>query len=557
MSNSIELNYQLGELPSTQHRAGLAGLVLMVNYLPRTHYYKERENAYIHADVQDFGATFRFNLEGLKALFDLAYAATTEERSTTHNIKKYDRIEEEEVTDSNGKKKLSKRYYYSVIQPVGAFIPDWDPSSNDPETGGIWAKLWRDMVWNIIRDRDKKRIPFKNRLNATYSQDAEKTWQALQKPHKTVKQASTYYLGLMEFNAENVSAKDVTRFQFLLNFWPFVAQVYCPTILDKDGRRQRCGYALTIPDVANIKRFTRTFQGILTHRSSKPWGYIPLESSIDLPEEGALNLLQLLSERIAYDIGSSQLKSTVLGVEIIHAEKIKNSVKIHTTNYIEPIRAQQDRYQQIKDDYWCPWFRKQRLLNLIDSFSEEQDSISFSQQQKPELPAWYDFDALLSRIPRKWLKDFYFSHDARQLFDSEVPKGDNMETQVRHYARIVYQVCQHYVLSKLKNKYGMEWDKKQNCPVQSSHPISKAQFNEKKEKIASDAFLAVRSRTESKAFIDYFVSTLYPFIRQEEFADFAEVLFNQSDEIRALTLLALSSQFPWQAKSENGQSQES
>lgn len=33
--SELELTYQLAELPSAQHRAGLAGLVLMVQYLHR------------------------------------------------------------------------------------------------------------------------------------------------------------------------------------------------------------------------------------------------------------------------------------------------------------------------------------------------------------------------------------------------------------------------------------------------------------------------------------------------------------------------------------------
>lgn len=125
-----------------------------------------------------------------------------------------------------------------------------------------------------------------------------------------------------------------------------------------------------------------------------------------------------------------------------------------------------------------------------------------------------------------------------------------MKANIRSHAQIVYQVCQHYVLSKLESKYQMVWNKSKNCPMQSGKPISQQDFDEKKYKIANEAFLAVRSRTEFQAFIDYFVSTLYPFVRKEEFVDFADALFNKTDEIRPLTLLALSSQFPSGKKAE-------
>jgi CRISPR-associated protein Cmx8 len=65
----------------------------------------------------------------------------------------------------------------------------------------------------------------------------------------------------------------------------------------------------------------------------------------------------------------------------------------------------------------------------------------------------------------------------------------------------------------------------------------------------------VRSRTEKQAFIDYFVSTLYPFVKENEFVEFANTLFNKFDEIRPLTLLALSSQYPLNKKPDDKSSE--
>ncbi|WP_207714441.1 hypothetical protein [Scytonema sp. UIC 10036] len=101
-------------------------------------------------------------------------------------------------------------------------------------------------------------------------------------------------------------------------------------------------------------------------------------------------------------------------------------------------------------------------------------------------PGWSEFEAVLSRIPRKWLEDPYFSHDARELLTVE---GEiKVKAEIRSYAQIVYQVCQHYVLSKLKSKYELEWDQ---CKVNSK---KEEEYNDKKYKIANEAFLAVRSR---------------------------------------------------------------
>jgi len=520
--SDLELTYQLAELPSAQHRAGLAGLVLMVDYLHRQSWLEQREDAIVtFTDLDEFGATLRLNLEGLKALFDLTYAAFSQERSTEQKIKKYDRIEDVEIKDAKGKPKQVKRYYYQVTVPQGAFLPDWDTSSEDSDNG-LWVKLWRDMLFSIVRGVPATRNPFNNRVNGAYSKDTEDLWKELKHPEKSTGQSGNYYLGAMALNAESVPIKDTVRYQFLLHFWSFVTQVYRPATFNKDGRREPTGYALAVPDVANLIDFCDEFPNVLKSRETKKWGHLPLEAIVDLPEEGALDLLRLLRSSIARKIGSQTLEDLVLGVELIHAEKVGNSgVKIRSISQVEPVNRQVDLYTQIKKAYWCPWFRKQRLLNLLR-----------------EKPWWYDFDALLSRIPRKWLEDPYFSHDARELFHVE---GEvNVKTDVRSNAQIIYQVCQRYVFSKLESKYKLKWDE---CKGNSK---KENDYNDKKYKIANEAFLAVRSRTESQAFVDYFVSTLNPYIRKEEFVDFAEALFDKNKvvEIRSLTLLALSSQFP-------------
>ena len=548
----IEIDYKLAELPSAQHRAGLAGLVLMGRELRQQPWFLERENPVIEfSKISEYSATLKVNLEGLKALFDLAYKASKEERVTETKIKKYDRIEEFEVQDKKGKTKLKKRYIYSVVVPHGAFLPVWDKSS-DEEDKGLWIKLWRDMLWNIIRGVPATRNSFNNRCEGNvYSQDAEKIWQELKNPEKQVGQSGNYFLGSMASNAENIPTKDLVKYQFLLHFWVFVAQVYCPMTLDKDGKREFSGYAIAVPDVANLVDFCDEFQGVLEARESQKFGYLPREAVIDIPEEGALDLLRLLKQRISRKTGSQTLEDLILGVELIHAEKVGNNIKIRSISYVEPIISQVDRYAEIQNAYWCPWFRKQRLLNLLNSRPES----NLPDALLNEITGWIGFDAVLSRIPRKWLLDPYFSHDARELFNIE---GEiKVKNDIRKEAQIVYQVCQHYVLSKLESKYQMAWDKEKKTATESGKPITQAQFDEKKYKIANEAFLAVRSRTENQAFIDYLVSTLYPYIRKEEFAEFADKLFNQTDEIRALTLLALASQFPSNRKSEENTNSES
>ena len=553
----IELDYKLAELPSAQHRAGLAGLILMTRELRQQPWFFERDNPVVEfTELKEYSATLKLNLEGLKALFDLTYkalikeSATNKKRKKTVNKKKVDR-EPDRIDEGSDQPFI----YYDPL-PHGAFLFSWDKSIE-----GLWINLWQDMLFKIVKVKSASQTRFKDKKGGTFhDEDAVKLWQELQNPENTIGLSGSYLLGAESKNAERIETKDKLKYQFLLQFWVFVIQVYRPAKLDNEGKRKLrwqqgktnfSWYAVAIPDVANLIDFCDEFQSVLEARGVKKYGTLPREAIIDLPEEGALDLLRLLKQRISCETGSQTLEDLILGVELIHVERndSDNKTKILSFSYVEPIVSQIDRYAEIQNAYWCPWFRKQRLLNLIR-----------------DKPAWYEFDDLLSRAPRKWLNkeketekgidksNLYFSHDAKAFFRIEIFNQDQnkaMTQKVRDTELIVYKVCQSYVLSKLESKHEMEWYKKsddiqypRNSKTKSK--IKQSEYNEKKYKIANEAFLAVRSRTEKQSFIDYFVSSLYPFIKEEEFTQFARELFDdrQWQKIRALTLLALASQFP-------------
>ena len=236
--NNITLSYQLAELPSSQHRAGLAGLVLMVQELAYQPWFEDREGAFIELiDLDEYKVTLNMNLEGLKALFDFTYKAYNEERCTATKDKKReyseDDIREIEKKDKKGKAKLVKEYRYTVVVPQGAFLPYWDESDEDISKG-LWIKLWRDMLWNIVRGVPATRNPFNNRCDdQIYTQDSEKLWKDLNQPDKATGQSGNYYLGSMATTAENIPTKDIIRYQFLLNFAPLFFKFIVPLQLTK------------------------------------------------------------------------------------------------------------------------------------------------------------------------------------------------------------------------------------------------------------------------------------------------------------------------------------
>jgi CRISPR-associated protein Cmx8 len=270
----LTLDYQLAELPSSQHRAGLAGLVCVIRWLERQPDFQEKtSNGTVCklAHLDDLGASIELNQAGVEALFDEIYAASTEEQERPQLLKNKQkeiisplREEEREVTDKKGKTKTKKVYIYPVVVPAGSFLADPTYDKSVEGKNGLWIKLWRDMVWSILRGVPATRKPFEARAEGSYGNDAASVWKQLTQPEDfTVKLPSTYFLGAQESNAENVPFKDRARFQFLLHFWLFAAQIYVPAVVDNEGKRNFAGYALAIPDVAKLEWFCDELPEIL------------------------------------------------------------------------------------------------------------------------------------------------------------------------------------------------------------------------------------------------------------------------------------------------------
>jgi CRISPR-associated protein Cmx8 len=546
----LTLDYQLAELQSSQHRAGLAGLVLIIRWLERQPEFKEKvENGAICNLIclDDKGATLDLNQAGLEALFDEIYDASSEEQERNQLLKNQRtkeviqplREEEREENDpKTNKKKNKKVYIYPVVVPKGSFLSDPNYDNSSDGKNGLWIKLWRDMVWSILRGVPATRKPFEARAEGHYNEDAIKVWQQLIQPEEfTVDLPSTYFLGAQANNAENTPFKDRARFQFLLHFWLFAAQIYVPEVIDNEEKRNFVGYALAIPDVAYLEYFCDELQDIIQNRSIEKSGYRPRDCIVDLAVESALDMMKQLRDRLTKTIGEKTgITSTIFGIDVIHTEKQGNNVRLLSVTRLDPEDAMLDRYTQIRDNYWSPLFRKQRLLNLVNH------------------SPWYSgFDSLLCTLPYKQItENEYFKHDIREAFKHEESTmteqtATGTETNIE---QLVFRLVKEYVRSKLKSKYNLEWKKEWGISEKASDEQKEARnkssygtYSEKKEKIAKSAFLDVRSRSEKMDFINYFVSSLCSVpqhMKSEDYEGLTKALYGDTDRIRTLTLLALS-----------------
>lgn len=325
MPEPLTLEYDLAELPSSQHRAGLAGLVLMVKWHNDN---PDKKGVCEISHLSESGATLKIDQEGLQSLFDKVYAATNGEKEEDKPRKKDGemipalREETRVITDpKTGKSKEKTFYIYPLVIPHGAFLVDYDRSEK-----GIWIKLWRDMVWSIVCSRDLQRIPYKKRANQEEDKNISKLWSDLVKtPNKGTDLSSSLFIGAEGSNAEDVSFKDQRKFQLLLNFWIFVAQIYVPKIWEFDRKTNRespkdVGFALVIPDVANLEVFCEELPRVLQQREVGLFGYRPKESVVDVAAEGALELMDKINERLATRV-NYQISDLLLGVDVVHLEK--------------------------------------------------------------------------------------------------------------------------------------------------------------------------------------------------------------------------------------------
>lgn len=503
----ITLSYRLGHLPSPAYRAGLAGLVFLIQYLHRDQL--ETKNQISITELDSSKATLQCDQVGLQALMDLTFDARYELKWSKNKIK--DPIEVKETEDGT-------LYGWNLLVAEGKPLREHDPS-------GLWTELWSEWLLNTIRAIPKSRAPFKLRA-AHPSQPVEtnKLWAALQKPDAKVGLSSSALIGAEAKNAEGVSLYDTNAQQFLLNFWPYVSQPYIPCRFDVDGKREDWGYAVAIPDVQDLEAFVESFPSLLERRPVNPpkyKGYRPVGALVELPEEAALDSLRLIQERMKTTDIANTLEYDVLGFEVCHGVRSdpKRGADLMAIAYIQPDSDRDDRYARIRENFYCPWFRRHLLQNLL--------------KNRPWTARW---GQLLSTVSQKWFEDHFFPHDCQLVFN-----WDKNVVEISELAKIIKSLCDRYLNARLASKnLEINW--------------------ENKHKLARQEFLAVRSRSQQEAFREYFFGTLCsqvtpviaPKKEKSQKSDdeklrqmivLAEELTNNTEMIRGLTMLALASNF--------------
>jgi len=521
---TVYLSYTLAELPTSQHRAGLVGLIMLLQDLEKS----DCSNTLVK-QLTETGAQIALNEDDLKILLDEVYAASEELQGREAPFKGVEptKVEELEVIDpkNSNKTKLKKLYFYPQIVPKGAFLDRYDQSQNK-----VWIKLWRDLVWQIMRGVPATRRPYEDRALGKDCPDVKTIWKQISREgEKSIELASTYFIGAQAANAERVSFKDQGRFQFLLHFWIFATQIYIPQSIDRDGKRVYDGFCLAVPDVSMLKSFCDDYRLVLRRTAEDNSRYRPKDAIIEIPEEAGLDTIRRLTQVIKASSAKLETRKLLFGIDIFHMARDGNNVRLLYSGRVEPERERDRDFAQIKELLKDSFFKRQRIVNLLRNQS------------------WYQgFDKLLSTLPlEQGLLSQFFSIDAQKSFAEAKEKHKeemmtatgSIESEIDGVCleSLVLQIIKDYLRSKLKTKHNLEWSKEWSKD-------KTREFNEKREHIGKDCFYAIRSRT-GEDFINYFASSICSvpqWMSREQYLKITSTLYDNPEKVRTLSMIALS-----------------
>ena len=548
----VEVIYDLFDLPTAFHKAGLAGLILLIESLKARQVLTTDEAKY---DLTATGATVTFTEPLVRKLMDDIYDAEPKEVA----VKAKWQGAEVSRPPTNTEKEAGTPFVYRVVQPKGAFFDNVFDGQKE-----IWRKLWRDMLWNIPRGRPTTREPYNQRAEGQPCKEGPYAWAELGKVRKaqtkngfhTAGLSSSLFPGAQDTNAEGVPFEGRAEQNLLLHFWPLTVLLFVPQEVERDGTTSLppSSYSVAIPDVLNLAEFVREYPRLLASLSGDARGYRPAQAVIDLPAEGALAFLEDLAVLTGLQVETGELRFSIGGVEYLHLVKKGNNVKAMAAGRVSPNRRLLAGYRAIacpKDEstrYRNPLFRRGLLIALLDGES----------WYRPFGPTFSTFDAeVFIRQPRKaddekgppqFATDAAkkFRHETK-LFTQTLERSADMPDIPRPAAPlavIVNRVVRSYLLARTQDKTGIDPDKYKTQDGETDYKAIPGEFNEAKQKLALSLILEFRSRRE-QAFVDHFAATFFSVTQRLTEADRLELanlltIVDRRDDLKTLALLSLS-----------------
>lgn len=544
-TQTVQLRYELHKLPSAQHKAGLAGLVLQIQSLVARNSFHEEDKPIL--SVSPYQVDLRISKRGLGQVMDDLYDAETVEQTVKSKWqgKEPKRCETVETINPQNQKATSEKFFVYDVN-----VPKFTALYNCfPDTGReLWIKLWRDAFWSTTRAVPATRNPYDKRAERQECGLTDNIWKDLVKQQQqllkgkvvTAPVASSLFIGCQANNAENLEFDGLPDENLLLNFWPLTVGVYCPRALVKGGKAESKGYLFAFPEISDLEDFLDGYRGSLATLDSRKVGYRPAGCLIDLPDQGGLEFLRQLSQ-------TAQAKGKrafcgVTSVDFYHLEKGGNNVKGLAFGKVAFREDLLVAYQEVME-YQSFLFRRCSLKSILaettwyyflsNELCRQADHLFLAKSDESE-PSW---------------EGIKFTQDCRQRFklindkiEDQRKRGPVVETEPEIEA-IVYRLVRKYLLLRTEDKTGISL---KDLPTEQvdgqAKPVIPEKFKVERQRLGRNLFLEMRSRRGSQ-FIQHFSATLAAvpqFLREQEFIALTKALQTKPDDIKTLTMLALS-----------------
>ncbi len=555
---AITVTYDLFDLPTAQHKAGLAGLILMLRWMEKQHRQDEEKRERLVPKITELtptAATITFTEDSVQGLFDAIYSAKTVEvlvKSKWANATESRPDVFVDETDDKGNVKKVRRFAYEVTQPTGALLETAWPDENDPR-----LKLWREMLWAVPRGNPNTRIPYEQCAAGLHCKEGAVAWAELEKYRKaraknvfyTAEVASALWLGAQANNAEQVPFEGRVEQTLLLHCWVFTSLIYVPQRIDRDGKSEYAGYVLAIPEVSDLEAFCEDFPTMLAKLEPKLAGYRPAAALVDLPAQGALSFCEHLSRVITAKDAKKPITAYLSAVEYVHLVKIGNNIKSHGSGRVEPDARMLQRYQLIVGTpdqppaYKNPLFRRGLLQALLEGRPWHEPMAAIMQLY--DAPFFCRGEATPRTMPlfatdaKTKFDELYANHTHRLEAGIAMPETD--DDKLSAFALTVHKMVRAYLNERAKDKSGIDPDtfKKDGRIDWDAMPEEYAKV---RQKLGLSLILEFRPRRE-QAFIDHFTGTfcsVKQYLRDEDMAAVSVKLLREHETVKTITLLALS-----------------
>ena len=556
----ITLTFDLHDLPTAQHRAGLAGLILQIDSMGSEG--NRRDPGLIpEIDEEALTATsarVTFTPESMQGVFDDLYAAKLVEVVVVSKWANVDPKPGEHFIErkapKSGELTKVKGFAYDVVQPQAPCL-----ARHLGEEGKPWLDLWRQMVWEIPRGGNnvRSRAPFEQVAKAGHCGEGTSAWasaigfrEKLEKSQfKTEPISGALLLGAQAVNAESVPFSGRVDHNLLLHFWQVVVLTFVPQVVNKkDAKVERNGFVLAIPDVADLVEFRAAFPEILAGLAAKAEGRGTAAARIDLPAQASLEVLRRLkgeegeedSARAASQairrspgdrstgaavraIAADKARAagwglSVRAVESYHMQKSGNNIKMLSVSRVADRPGLVARYARIERAYRNPLFRAAQMRALV----RDEPWTAVMVELFAEYPSRFFVEGEdTPRFNR-------FGRDARELFRNAYQgvrdmKLDEMneDERLKHLGLVIQRLVTKYVEGRAEVKTGIKVDGLKKVPVKNQKgetvrnrkgevlmvPAYPKEFREAQQRVCSDAFLAMRSRHDQD-FIEYFAGSI-------------------------------------------------